>query len=504
MSLHKIILTELGPQCVRDRVAIAIASLHDGDVQLALEQIDHLPLTLISQCASEQVQKVQEIFVGLDVTLEIVPPLPDPGQATPGSSVPPQHHGHVSRRLSIAVIVSIFAVAIVALHVGRQAISMWVKPDSSLSGSERMAKLLKATPNQIGKARQEIEQKLSQDPHNVDWLIQKGVLYLGIARKRMKDQGWTAYGQDSGGVPVEGADLMPIAEADSALATLFQALDLDSTNAETHRWLAETYLQKGLAPEAQQQAAAALALQDSNSVYRNLLGLAYLEDENAGRAEQIFRAAIQKSPDYLPSYRNLAELLLRYQGDSLQGMEWLYYYLVRDKEQDPDRYVLRQEMMATAFAQFNPPWDRLFPPHLPFAQYEVRRQAMVARMQSEKNSFAQEELALLFLSQGMFDAALPLLRELTQGGEASSVVWKMLVCVYARSQLWDAMYNALHQAQEQGVRDPFFSKNLGVVEKYWRMDRRAAAIAFGQYIEAGADVYRRLVDRELATLTGNQ
>jgi tetratricopeptide (TPR) repeat protein len=499
MASHKIILRALSPESDLASVVYAVSSICHAEPKVVTEQLKHLPLTLLSSCSNTQARKIQTIFSDLQTEISILPPLPELSDFSLSLPTDParKRPGRASRWPAMLAVLIIIAFAVSGLFWGARYIISHVKPDGNHPSNAKVEHMMKASEGEVEDARVTVAKALAQKPKDVPLLIQKAVIYLGISRKKMTFEGWKSYGAVGGDVPREGQDLLPTPEADTAVATLFRAKDMDSTNPEVYRWLCEVYMQKGLVPEALVFAQKAVLLQDTNAVYQNLLGLALLESGNVGKAEMTFRSAIKRSPAYVPTFRNLGVLLLYHQRDSVQGLAWLYQYLSRENGKDLDRYTLRKEMMSTAFASFNPAFEELFPEKMSFQRYEFSRLSLEEKANQDKDPRAMEEMALLYLSQGMDEAALKLFSAVTKTGDGSEVAWKMQVCLYAKAKLWDAMHNTLKNAIAEGVRDPFFEKNRGVVEKYWRLDLDASSEAFSRYMKQGGDLYRDRVQAEL-------
>lgn len=481
MAYHKVILRTVPASANRLEFVQAVASILSVTPQVAEDMLANLPITLATKCPLPQALTMQQIFGELGGVVEIDPPgLINPLEIHSSSEPVPHVPWFRSWRAILAVLL-IMGVALIGIVAGSYWILNHIKPDQSDSEHER----------------KEVADSLAQNPRNADLLIRKAMVSLGAARLKMKQSNWKQFGT-SGDIPYDGQDLLPVPEADTALQALLLAKTIAPANPEVYRWLAEVYLQKGLGPEAVEFAQQAIQLQDSNPLYHNLLGTAWLEADNVGKAEIAFHNAYKRSSQYLPTYRNLGSLLLFHQQDTVQGLEWLFQYLAREPGEDKDRYALRKEMAATAFALYNPAWEVLYTPYPSFSQYERARMELEQRLGDQDSPETQEALAKLFLSQRILDAALPILQKLTRTHKEREQAWKMLICVYAHKGVWDLVEKSIEQALEAGAQDPFFEKNRGVIQKYYRINFEKSEEAWERYRNQGGDSYRPMIDRELA------
>ena len=342
MATHKIVLCELTKRSDLAGVLHVVSAVLKVSPEQAKVMVQRLPLTLVDHCTAAQAEKLLRILAELHAGAEAQPPLPiatSPLVATPAD---PATHAKVKRwfrswpaLLSVLLILAVSGAGV-------------------LVGGQYIRKLFHSIPQGIDKAQ--VEKQLAAKPNDVTLLIQKSVALLALAHKRMEVDGWKHYGAITSDVPTEGQDLMPLPELDTALSALYQAEKLAPQNPEVYRWLGEVYLQKGLAPEARAFVERAIALQDTNPAYRNLLGLCFLAEGQPVKAQDALFHAYRLSPDYLQTYRNLGMLMMDHLDDTARGVEWLFQYLVRDGGKDPDRYALRKQLVAAAWAVFNPPF----------------------------------------------------------------------------------------------------------------------------------------------------
>lgn len=470
MAYHKVTMKNLRPNANRAGVIQAMASIlgiPNGD---AMDMVDNLPVVLVARTTLSHALTMKDILSELGAEVDVDPPgavYTDAEIIKPSSiSVKLQ-----KRWGAFGIILGIISLTVLVLFAGRSWIMDTVHPDNSLEAQRK---------RQVGDS-------LKLDPRNAKLLVRKAAIWIGLARQKMNAEQWKTFAQP-GSVPYEGKDLMPSAEADTALQALQLAQSIAPENPEVYFWLGELYMQKGLAPEALEYAQKAVALQDTNPVYHNLLGTVYLEMENLGKAEIAFRKAYAAEPNYFPTYRNLGNLLLYHQRDTLQGLEWLYQYLARESGDDKERFLLRKEMLSAAWAIYNPTWQELFPPKMDFDSYE-RERILLTKLKD------RERLSRLYLSKELIDAALPLLLELQREGSPNPEVRKMVICAYARLGLWDAVEAQLRQTESLDIRDPFFAKNLGVVYKYYRLNPLKSADFWDRFEGLGGDSFLPLTKR---------
>ena len=467
MGSHKVILKRVTLQSDLRGVVMAVATIRQVKPREAAEMVKNCPFTLVDHCSTPQAMTLRQIFEELHTEI-LVEPLPtlESTDTAGAMSAGLQQKKQLFRSWSaLVVILAILALTGGSLFVGGRGVIAYLR---KATDADLVRGMMKAHSGKIFDARDALKSGISEDPRNANLLIQKAVVYLGIARKRMNAEGWASFG-GVGNVPQDGQDLFPVPEADTAVKVLFQARDLAPGNPQVYRWLGEVYMQKGLLPEAKAFAEKAVALQDTNIELQNLLGSICLQMGDIGRAETIFRRAVRSNPDYIATYRNLGVLLLFNKKDSAQGLEWIWQYLMREEGKDVDRYTLRKDAVAVAFALANPGWENLLPMTLSFTQYEERRQQLVELLKKGRSAALEEEMAGLFLAHGMDAAAQEILEKLVRNGGASSTGLKWLICLNVRQQSWDVVFFTLTVAHDRGDQDPFFANNLSLLRKYYKL-----------------------------------
>lgn len=468
MGRHKVVLTKVTTQSDLKGVVMTVASLLNQSPRQAVDMVKNLPLTLRSESSADQAAKLERLFADLHAKVEVIPPLPMAQSAQ--TYVPSDLSRKASRFSSWRLILLLFLVVVVAfvgLLVGGGMILNHTRNDQKSDSEKKVEALMKASDGKVEQARQEVIAHLQEDSTNVDYLVQKAVVYLGLARRKMADSNWSQYGK--GAVPEPGQDLLPVPEADTALTSLYRARRLDRHRGDVLRWLAEIYLQKGLAQEAIPFAKQAVQLEPRNPLFWNMLGLAHQEAGHFGQAELALRNAYKVSPDYLPTWRNLGVLLLYHQQDSLQALEWLRRYFLEDPK-DLDRYFLRREMAAVAWAEHCRQHGNWLPDSISFASYEQRRKPLQLRLeQNAKDWDAWEELAWLYAGRGMNEQARIQLQKLVRKTEARPSAWRLLVSLQAEAGQWDGVLGSIQRAQKQDVRDIWLQQGKQALERYYRL-----------------------------------
>jgi len=75
-----------------------------------------------------------------------------------------------------------------------------------------------------------------------------------------------------------------------------------------------------------------------------------------------------------------------------------------------------------------------------------------------------------------------------------------LICLQAKAEQWASVQTNLQRALESGVHDPFFTKNLGVMQKYYLLDREATREAWMRYLDQDGDLQKAKIMAELSHL----
>ena len=479
-------------------VVLAVASILQIDKRVAVEKVKKLPLILASDCSDVQARLMTDMFTGMGAGVQVNPPLeastekPHHRIAEPLAPVSlieePDTH-RMSWRTGVLIGVTVLTCFVLAIFGG-----IWVLEHVKPTPEKSMELLQKGKMSQ---AKRSLEKQLKQRPGNVELLVQKGLYYLGVARVKMDQAGWVPFGSGAR-VPGEGQDLMAVPEADTALGALLQAAELAPDRADVQCLLSLVYRQKNLLQSAETAARRAVELDPDDIENWNQLGAVLVDLEQYGPAEQVFYSALKLDSHDPMTIKNLGILNLYHHCDTVRAAAFISRYLESELGQrDQDRLLLRKDLIRALWAQFNPPMGSLLPDSLPFSLYEQRRRALVQRSDATTNALVQEELGVLFLTRRMDEPAQNSLLAAVRMEPKLESAWKMLVVVQMIEGNFDKTTNTLRAAVQNGVQDPFFYRNLGLFEKYWKLNPKAARRAWENYLSRSGDSWVQRVQWEL-------
>ncbi len=469
--MHKVKLTRIDAKTDLKGLVHALASHLKSSPHQVVEMLRHLPITLAESASAEAAAELQKQFGAFRCLIE-VNPLPPPPPTHLAKEIQPQVKAK-HRWFSALLILAIVAVTGLGLWFGQDLVF------------EAVAKIKQKQSNSPESGNEEKQTTATS----------QATAWLYAARNDQDRKDWKGYGSH-GEVPYEGQDLLPDARLDSALEVLLQEAKTNPHNPLTYYLLAEIYMEKGLAQDAISYAelGAKLAPQDPN--YGNLLGQTYLAAGQEGHAEQVFRNVAKKHPDFLITYRNLGILLLYHQKDSTQALQWLHYYLATEPGKDWDRMDLRQECAAIAFHVFNPPLQELRPIPISFEEYESKRRRVAGAVSKGGDSDAEWTMAQITLARGMDDVAMSLMQRLFQRQELPAEGLIYLSALYAKQKAWDSVIRLLQFGAER-YPNPFFHRNLGALQLYYKLNATEALAAWKQYLALGGDNFAEKVQAQM-------
>ena len=509
---HSVILESLTLQSDLKGVVLAVASILQIDRRVAVEKVKSLPLLLAADCTPTQAQLMGDMLRGMGAGVRVSPPLPEvapqveempepvPGPLeevveAPVEEAPSFPVVHAKPKRPWRTWVVLFFVLILGglgLWQGWQYLAFKLKPSP-----ERSMQLLQK--GKMKEAGSSLKKQLSSQPDNVDLLVTQGMYYIGLARQRMAQEGWAGYGEGTQ-VPKTQTDLLRVPEADSAVAVLLRAGTLAPRRGDVQRLLSLAYQQKGLSSEAEMAARRAVELAPGDVDNWNQLGVVLVELEQYGQAEQVFYAALKADAQNAITIKNLGVLNLYHNRDTLRAAAFLSRYLASSEgERDLDRLLLRKDLARVMLGQYNMPLASLLPDSMPFPVYELRRKRLSALSGGERDAAVQEELGVLYASRGMDEVAqASLVRAVSLRPEAESA-WKLLAVLQMREGNFDKTLRTLRSAVRAGAQEPFFYRNIGVLEKYYRFDQEAARQAWELYLGQAGDSWVGRVRSELGT-----
>ncbi|MBN1308314.1 MAG: tetratricopeptide repeat protein [Chitinispirillaceae bacterium] len=148
----------------------------------------------------------------------------------------------------------------------------------------------------------------------------RGKIFLALALKRQKDDGWRHYGTDS-------SDWLRGAKVDSALACFRRAAKRDKESAEAQYFLGVVFKEKGWFHESEDALHEALRLDSGNIDARLALGALYPLMDRSPEAVEHLLDAYQRAPGKPQIAKNLA-LLYRFHTENPESaIIWFNRYL---------------------------------------------------------------------------------------------------------------------------------------------------------------------------------
>lgn len=494
MALHKVVLEKVTIASDLRGAVQSVAAILRVEPRQAADLLKNLPLTLVNTASPEQAEKINLLFQDLGCTVRIVPPLPKK-QESISVSVESIGKSSVIPRFTWWRAGLLVAMVIVIFVVGIQWGSDWILAQMRSQGRKPEEKIM----HYLQQGSPELAQKIlrTQPPRDsVAYLLTQAVTLVGMARSRMDQEGWINFGIGKE-VPDNEQNLMDVPEMKEAMSKLDRALLLDPLNPQVHRWKAFALHQKGRKAAALRSALQALELDSTKVEFWNLVGVLQLETGQPGLADRSFRRALDLNPADGQALKNLGSLYFYHTADTLRGLQFLLRYCLGPGEKDLDRMTIRRDMMQAGWNLFNGSLNDFLPDTMAFRVYEPRRIFLQDKLRENPTATGHEELAILYLSRRQW---IPAESELVKALELNPRLFsaaRLLVVLLSRTGQWDRMRNLLRRAVGDGVNDPFFHKNLGVIEKYYDLSPRRAHRTWKEYLRLGGDTKTSLISSEL-------
>ena len=161
-----------------------------------------------------------------------------------------------------------------------------------------------------------------------------------------------------------------------------------------------------------------------------------------------------------------------------------------------DNYQIRTDLASAMIGDFNPPLEKLWPQALPFEEYEARRSKIAANPRLKNDYLLQEELGLLYMSRGEMLAAEDCFIKAIHLNPRTESARKMLAIMYMKEKNYDKVLKVMQTAADNRTRDPFFWKNIGFLQKYYKINPVEANKAWNRYLALGGDSYEDRVKKE--------
>jgi Flp pilus assembly protein TadD len=477
--MHTIILTELNTKSDLRAVVGAISSVLSIDKKEAVEKAKNLPLTLAENLPEKEAKLMADMFGSMGAGIKVTPPLneaPARQLRELRTELPRKgiHPGCLFLILSFLVAFAVFASLKYEWIMGQ------FKP------SPKKAETL-LQRGKMKEAKLSLQKQLREKPNDTELLVLHGKFYIGAARKRMNAESWKNYGKE---------DALP--ELDTAVAFFRKAESLNPKNSSIPRWISIAEQMRRALPEAETAARRAISIAPEETDNWNQLGAVLTEQEQIGQAEQAFYNALKINQNDIAALKNLAILNLYHRKDAERAANFLFaFFYQKEAVTDMDSHQLRTDLATAMFGDFNPPLENLSPPPLPFEEYERRRSQIAANPRLKNDPLLQEQLGLLYMSKGETTAAENCFIKAIHINARAESARKMLAVIYMKEPSYEKALRVMQNAVENGAKDPFFWKNIGFLQKYYKIHLAEANKAFNRYLALGGDYYENRVRREI-------
>ncbi|GBU25185.1 hypothetical protein R83H12_01826 [Fibrobacteria bacterium R8-3-H12] len=482
--MHTITLTELTIRSDLRAIIGAISSVLNIDKRSAIEKAKNLPLVLAENLPKNEAELMVNMFEGMGAGIKVQPEL-NAAPAVP--AVPEREPREIRTELPkrgihwgcLVFIMLCLAGFAVFASLKYEWIMEQFKPSP-----EKAEKLLRK--GNIAKARHSIQKQLHAKPNDTELLVLQGKYYIGAARKRMDARNWKSYGE---------AGAMP--ELDSSVAFFRMAESLNSKDGSIPRWISVAELMRGSIDEAETAARRAISIDPQDPDNWNQLGSVLVAMEQISQAEQMFSNALKINPNNAAALKNLGIVNLYFTKDAQRAANFLIaLYSQNNMLADIDSYQLRIDLASAMFGDFNPPLERLWPQALPFEEYESKRSQLATNPRLKNDYMMQEDLGLLYMSRGEMLAAEDCFIKAIRLNARAESARKMLAIMYMKQESYDKALKIMQAAADNRTRDTFFWKNIGFLQKYYKIDPAEANRAWNRYFALGGDSYDARVRKE--------
>jgi len=461
----------------------AIEGVLNIDRRSAVEKAKNRPFLLAENLPRNEAELMVNMFEGMGAVVKVEPDL----NAIPAAAVPEREPREIRTELPEKGVhwgCLVFMMLCLAGFAAFASLNyQWIMDQFKPSPAKAERLLVKGN---MSKARHSIRKQLAERPNDIELLVLQGRYYMGEARKRMNARQWKNYGE---------AGAMP--ELDTAAAFFRKAESLNSKNGSIPRWISMAELMRGSIDEAETAARRAISIDAQDPDNWNQLGSVLIAMEQISQAEQAFANALKISPNNAAALRNLGTLNLYYTQDAQRAANFLLaLYNQKDALINIDSYQLRTDLATAMIGDFNPPLENLWPQALPFDEYESKRSKIAANPRLKNDFLLQENLGLLYMSRGETLAAEDCFIKAIHLNPRAESSRKMLAIMYMKQENYDKALRVMQNAADNRTRDPFFWKNIGFLQKYYRMDPVEASKAWNRYFALGGDSYEKRVRKE--------
>ncbi len=477
--MYTIILTDLNTKSDLRAIVGAISNVLNIDKKEAVAKAKNLPFALAENLPEKEAKLMADMFSGMGAGIKVTPPLEE---------VPARQLRELKTELPKKGIhlgcLAFIMLCLIAFAVFASLKYEWImeqfKPNPA-----KAEKLLRK--GDMKEANKNIRKLLKEKPYDTDLLTLQGKYYIGAARKRMDKEKWKSYGE-AGALP----------ELDSAVAFFREAERLNPKDGSILRWISVAEQMRRTLPEAETAARRAVSIDPQDTDNWNQLGSVLVDMEQISQAEQAFYNALKINPNDAATLKNMAVLNLYYTKDAERAANYLFsFFNQKEAAEDMDSYLLRTDLTTAMIGDFNPPFEKLSPPPLPFDEYERRRSQIAANPELKNDPLLQEQLGLLYMSRNEMKAAENSFIKAIHMNANMESSRKMLAVIYMKESSYEKALKIMETATEKGSRDTFFWKNMGVLQKYYKINPAEASKAFNRYSTLGGDSYSNRIKREM-------
>jgi Flp pilus assembly protein TadD len=457
----------------------AISSILNVDKREAVEKAKNLPFTLAENLPEKEAKLMADMFSSMGAGIKTIPDF-DEAFAEPPREIrtyEPKNETH----LGCLTFIMLCMIALAAfLYFKRE----WVIEQFKQNPAKAENFLKKG---KMSEARHSLRKQLVKKPNDTDILVLQGRFYIGAARERMNAEHWKSYGE-AGALP----------ELDSAVFFFLKSESINPKDGSISRWISIAEQMRRALPEAETAIRRAISIDPQDADNWNQLGSVLIDEEQVSLAEQVFHNALKVEPYNAAALKNLTILNLYYMKDAERAANYLFTFLEqKEAAGDMDSYMLRTDLATEMLRDFNPAFEKLSPPELPFEEYERRRLQISQEPELKNDPLLQEQLGLLYMSKGEIRAAEGCFIKAIHLNANIASSRKMLSIIYMRQQNYDKALSTMLAATAKGSKDPFFWKNIGVLQKYYKANLMEANKAFNRYFVFGGDSYGNRVKREM-------
>jgi len=480
--MYTVTLVELPLKSDIRAIVGAIEGVLNIDRRSAVEKAKNRPFILAENLPRNEAELMVNMFEGMGAIIKVEPDL----NAIP-AALPEREPREIRTELPEKGIhwgCLVFMMLCIAGFATFASLNyQWIIDQFKPSPAKAERLLLKGN---MSKARHSIRRQLAEKPNDVELLVLQGRFYLGAARKSMNARNWKNYGE---------AGAMP--ELDTAVAFFRKAESLNSKDGSIPKWISMAELMRGSLDEAETAARRSISLDPQEPDNWNQLGSVLVAMDQISQAEQVFSNALKIDPNNAATLKNLGILNLYFTEDAPRAANFIFAFnKQKEAATDMDNYQIRTDLASAMIGDFNPPLEKLWPQALPFEEYEARRSKIAANPRLKNDYLLQEELGLLYMSRGEMLAAEDCFIKAIHLNPRTESARKMLAIMYMKEKNYDKVLKVMQTAADNRTRDPFFWKNIGFLQKYYKINPVEANKAWNRYLALGGDSYEDRVKKE--------